>query len=87
MTAVKTEIGAETQAQSAPHAPTSSIPKSDVWAAIEYVRSTLAAAITAASGALTTHLNDTTAAHAASAISVTPAGAIAADASSREGAP
>lgn len=45
MTAVKTEIGAETPAQRAPFAPVSGIPKSNVWAAIKYVYDTLTAAI------------------------------------------
>lgn len=47
MTAVKTEIGAETPAQRAPHSPTSTIPKSNVWDAIKYVYDTVTASIAA----------------------------------------
>lgn len=71
MTAVKTEIGAETPSQRVPHAPTTSIPKTDVWAAIKYVYDTLVASVAA-------HLADTSDAHDASAISFSPTGSIAA---------
>lgn len=46
MTALKTEL-AQTQSQRVPHAPHSSIPKSDVWAAIKYVYDTITASLTA----------------------------------------
>jgi hypothetical protein len=71
MSTIDTRIGHKTPADQAPHAPTASIPKSNVWDAMEYVRSTLVSALAA-------HLADTADAHAASAISFAPAGAVAA---------
>ncbi len=78
MTAVKTDIGAQTRAENVTHSPTADIPFSNVWDAIKYVRDTLTAAIAQvasdASAALTAHLSDTADAHDASAISVVDAG-------------
>jgi hypothetical protein len=71
MSTIDTRIGHKTPADQAPHAPTTSIPKSNVWDAIEYVRSTIASALAA-------HLADTSDAHDASAISFAPAGNVAA---------
>ncbi len=45
MTAIKTEIGAQADARKHVFAPTSTIPKSDVWSAIQYVYDTIAAVI------------------------------------------
>lgn len=70
MTAVKTDIGAQTRAEQVTHSPTADIPFSNVWDAIKYVKDTLTTALAA-------HLSDTTDAHAASAISFAPVGTIA----------
>ena len=47
MTAIKTGVGAQDQAQKLTHTPTTDIPKSNVWDAIKYVYDTLAASIVA----------------------------------------
>lgn len=74
MTAVKTEVGAETEAQRAPFPPSSAVPESNVRDAVEHVASGLATAV----AGLAAHIADTSDAHDASAISFAPAGNVAA---------
>lgn len=53
MTALKTELGAQTQAQSAPFSADGTIPRTNTWDAVHWVYTTLSAALSAAIAALT----------------------------------
>lgn len=51
MTAIKTDIGAQTQAEHAPFRPSSDIPASNTWDAIQYVKDVLDALAASLPGA------------------------------------
>jgi hypothetical protein len=78
MTAIDKNLHAPTPAPHSPFTPTSAIPRSTVQAAVGYVQAEAAAAAADVAGDLADHIADASAAHAASAISFSATGGIAA---------